>query len=87
MTEADGQWFIAASLIIDGSVAETLDFEDGCGFDYWVDQVLADYQSVTDRRQVWAIYTIEHDHAPDLDCECVQYLTDHHPYWSSANVS
>lgn len=27
------------------------------------------------------IYKVHHDHSIDLDCECVQYLTDHHPFW------
>lgn len=29
------------------------------------------------------IYKLHHDHDINLDCECIQYVTDHNPYWSS----
>jgi hypothetical protein len=25
------------------------------------------------------VYTLFHDHSIDVECECVQYVTDHHP--------
>lgn len=27
------------------------------------------------------IFTLHHPHVQGIECECVQYLTDHHPYW------
>lgn len=84
MKESD-DWFIAADLIIGGVVAETMDFPKGDNFDYWMSQVKADFQSVVDRNVLWEVYAMEHDHAPELDCDCVQYLQSHHPYWTSAN--
>lgn len=27
------------------------------------------------------IYLLEHSHEFGIDCECIQYVTDHNPYW------
>ena len=28
------------------------------------------------------IYVLHHPHEQGIDCECIQYVTDHNPYWS-----
>lgn len=30
-----------------------------------------------------AIYVLYHDHEDYLECECVQYVTDHAPFWTN----
>ena len=35
----------------------------------------------------WEVYRIHHDHEFGPECECVQYLTDHRPIWSSEGES
>ncbi len=35
----------------------------------------------------WEVYVLRHDHADGIDCECVQYLTDHRPMFSSESVT
>ena len=27
------------------------------------------------------IYLLNHPHVQGIDCECIQYVTDHNPYW------
>lgn len=29
------------------------------------------------------IFTLHHPHVQGIECECVQYLNDHNPLWSS----
>lgn len=29
------------------------------------------------------LFEMSHDHEPDVDCECIQYVTDHKPFWTN----
>jgi hypothetical protein len=35
----------------------------------------------------WAVYILPHCCDDSAECECVQYLTDHHPVYASATWS
>lgn len=29
------------------------------------------------------LFEMTHEHEPDVDCECAQYVTDHNPFWTN----
>lgn len=78
--------YIEATVVIDGSLAEVQLFDgDHADMDYrnWLDQVKAasDSELVAD----WAVYRLDHHHPvmDDVDCECIQHVTDLRPVWTT----
>jgi hypothetical protein len=71
--------FIEATLIIEGALQETKILDsDGTELDTWVSELRTEHSTVHAQTQ-WEVYTIHHSHPNDTECECVQYLQDHHP--------
>ena len=35
----------------------------------------------------WRIYRLDHDHDEGIECDCLQYATDHAPIYSSSTSS
>lgn len=58
--------------------------ETGATFQNWLKEIKEAAEKDNPEGSDVAVYTIYHDHEQeDEGCECVQYLTDHHPYWST----
>lgn len=67
--------YIEATLIVDGALDEEKEFPDYTALNNWVDQLEGEHE-----KGVWEVFVIEHEHETGIECECVQYLTDHSPY-------
>ena len=65
------------SVIIDGALDEDATFYDETLLSAWLDGLQEDANSDGYTREV---YRVDHEHDYSDECECVQYLTDHHPY-------
>ena len=79
--ELDG--YIEAWVIADGAVSDsqTFKFSEGKQLDDWLRDKKGDAMRGTARVE---IYLLSHDHPADVeDCACVQYLTDHSPFWKN----
>ena len=77
-------YFIEASLVIDGSVSEDHVFNNQRDFDRWFHEIqfCAAGPQLT-ASVMWEIYMLVHEHDVRVeDCTCVQYVTDHRPFWS-----
>jgi hypothetical protein len=74
--------YITAQLIIDGALDEDVSYNTEDEFDSWLNEVKQQSEAFPD--QEWQVFLIVHDH-PLGDCMCVQYLTDHSPYWSNSH--
>lgn len=82
--------YLEADLIIDGALESTVRFYGIEDFDIWLAGIkwewLAQAHNLNSTK-VWEVYVITHLHSDTQDgCECAQYVTDHHPYWSSEEV-
>ena len=64
---------IDATLAVYGAVAEDNTF------DSWDDSDLAASSEPVE------VFIVEHEHEPS-ECACVQFLTDHSPYWQNATA-
>ena len=77
-------YFIEASLVVDGCVSEDHVFDNQEAFDRWFHEIqfcAAGPQLTTS--VMWEIYVLIHEHDPHVEgCTCVQFVTDHRPYWS-----
>lgn len=71
--------YIEASVVIDGALDSTETLRSHEALDIFVANTIAESPPGMHVQ----IFTIEHQHAEDIDCECVQYLTDHLPYYES----
>jgi hypothetical protein len=41
-----------------------------------------------DLEELVELYELSHDHEPDVsECNCVQYINDHHPFWTNKKES
>lgn len=57
-----------------------LTFDSWQAFASWFDLTRHELYPITERVEV---YVLEHEHELEQDCECVQFLTDHRPYWDN----
>jgi len=81
--------FTEVTIIVDGAVESDETFK---GFDTTELEVYLERQK-TEALEAFGltgieteIYTMEHEHdESEDDCSCAQYLTDHHPIWSTSN--
>lgn len=78
--------YTEADVIWDGALAESKVFPEDAPtgeFDSWLADVKQEAADDT-ADSVVEVYTLFHDHDPELDCECSQFVTSHHPYWSNS---
>lgn len=83
--------YTEVTLIIDGALSETEIFKaDQKGdekFARWVAGVKQDVNTaarIAGSTTKVEIYILNHAHENDgEDCECIQYINDHHPYWTN----
>lgn len=72
--------YIEANLLLSGALSEEHEFATEEEFELWMAGVRA--EAAEDDWEEAEIFRIDHPHEPGIECECVQYLTDHHPVWS-----
>ena len=73
--------YIEAWIIADGGLDEERTFiGEKAESEYvdWAESVMAE-----DHDCSIEIFRIDHEHSPNIDCECVQYLTDHSPDYTN----
>lgn len=73
--------FVTGSVIIDGALEteETWTYGEGKHLDDWLRKQKHDAMSRHGQRT--QIFLLHHDHSPDMDCECIQFTSDHRPFW------
>ena len=77
--------YITAQLVISGALDEDVSFDTEDEFDSWLNEIKATEADASSAAgQPWDVFRIVPDH-PLGDCMCVQYLTDHSPYWSNSH--
>jgi hypothetical protein len=72
--------YAEASLIVEGALDETATFHDVTLLDHWASSVLNECKADGLSAEVFVIW---HEHSEGIECECVQYLTDHHAYMTT----
>ena len=70
------------SVVVDGALEEERTIHDYLLLEEYVAAVKDDAIGHGYPTQIYVLHH-EHNYSPDHDCECVQYVTDHLPYWSS----
>lgn len=73
--------YLEATLIVGGAVDAMESFTDPVAFDTWLASIQGELRDSTETVEV---YSMQHPHSPNLDCECAQYASDHRPYWENA---
>jgi hypothetical protein len=66
------------SVVVDGALEEDETFFDYALMEQYLSEVEAD---AVDHGYLTEVYVVWHDHEPG-DCDCIQYLTDHHPTYT-----
>ena len=65
------------TVIVNGAVEEEATFTD----ETLVTEFLNDLEREAEGDGVRTeVHRLDHDHAPEVDCDCAQYATDHRPY-------
>ena len=71
MTYAD------VSVIVDGALEEERTFHDETLMNDYLRQIKDEAAADGIRTEVYVLW---HEHDDMDECECIQYVTDHHPY-------
>lgn len=64
------------SIVVNGALESTEIYFDETLLNEAISYFKEDAESHGYPTQVYVSY---HDHSPDIECECAQYETDHHP--------
>lgn len=77
--------YIVAVLVVGGALDEDVEFDTEKEFNKWLEKVKTDEADCSSAAgEVWEVYRLDHSHSNDgKECMCVQFLTDHHAYWSN----
>ena len=64
-------------LVIEGALDEQSTFKDECALNDYIRTLQDEHKT-----EGWngALYVLWHEHDPQPDCGCSEYLTDHRPY-------
>ena len=79
----DRPGYIEATVVWEGAVDEEREFPLGSeALEAWAQGVIAEGRAKGERAE---IFIVVHEHEPFEDGEdtCAQYLTDHHPTWTT----
>jgi len=76
--------YIEGYAVVEGALDEEREFRTWREYQEWAEQVLTECQ---EKRLQVEIYCIYHDHELGIECECAQFLTDHHPDYAWAPPS
>ncbi len=73
---------ITAELLVDGAVADSMNFETVAEYEAWLLQVKADAANWDDR-VTYEVYRVDHAYSCDggEGCICTQYILSHVPEW------
>ena len=74
------KWYSDVTVIVNGALDQEHRFYDPSDCDVFFDETVTELEKLHSKNEIddGQIYIIEHNHMP-RDCSCVQYLTDHHP--------
>lgn len=70
-----------ADLIVEGALQEDPIIYSANGLADYVEKVQKEYG--VENAPAAELFVIFHDHAEDVDCECSQFVSDHHAEWSN----
>lgn len=76
---------ITAELVVDGAVADSMNFETEAEYDSWLQGVKADAPNWDDHVP-YEVYRVDHSCGGAADCVCAQYILAHVPEWSRPYV-
>lgn len=71
---------VTLSVIVDGSLESDETYTDDTLYRERLREIADD---AADHGYPTEVFVVQHDHAIGIECECVQYLTDHKPVWSA----
>jgi hypothetical protein len=69
--------FIDGAIVVGGALDEEFEVYSFAELQTKIAEVAA--QAATDGLPT-QVYALFHDHEPGIECECIQYLQDHHPH-------
>lgn len=64
-------------VIVDGALEESVTFHDETVMREYISEI---EEEAKDHGYPTEVFVVFHEHEDNIECECVQYLTDHHPY-------
>jgi len=70
-------FFIDGAVVVDGAMDSEFQVDSFEELQSLIAEVAAQAAADGLPTQVYALF---HDHKPGIECECVQYLQDHHPH-------
>jgi len=71
--------YAEVTVIVDGALEESQTFHDEALMRDFIDTIREEAEGHGYLTEVFVMY---HDHADGIDCECAQYVTDHHPTYT-----
>lgn len=72
---------ITAELLVDGAVAESMNFETDSEYEAWLHAIKMDAPN-WDADVSYEVYRVDHTCGGIEDCTCAQYILAHVPEWS-----
>lgn len=73
--------FYEVTLIVEGAMDETKLLDSETQIDDYVAGLRQEHNRIS-AESVWEVYVLKHEHSPMVECECGQYLADHHPTYT-----
>ena len=71
-----------ANLMVDYAEQEHETFFDAQSLDNWVREKIREYRD--EKELIASVFVVYHEHPmSDDECQCIQYMTDHRPYWTN----
>lgn len=78
MSNHQANCYAEVSVVVDGALEESETFYDETPLSEYVESIRQEAEGHGYPTEVYVLY---HDHSPS-ECECAQYVTDHHPAYS-----
>jgi hypothetical protein len=67
------------TVVVDGAVENDRMFTDYALMEDFIAEIAAEAH---DHGYLTEVYVMYHDHEVGIDCECAQFVTDHHPLYT-----
>ena len=78
--------YTEVTLLVGGSLCEVVEMTDDEQFESWLQEVKNEApDNPSFSYEIWEVYRLTHEHEQDIDCECIQHLADHRPYWTNTD--
>jgi hypothetical protein len=68
------------SVIVDGALEESETFHDETLMNDYIGKIEDEAKDHGYETQIYVVFHEHEDLEGDQECQCIQYLTDHHPY-------